>query len=156
MVRFAEDAVLWFKREDDARRVMAVLGRRLERFVLQLNDEKIKLMHFGPLDRETQDVQRRFGRALKRVVQWCRLNRHRPVSEQQAALNLKLRGHYAYFGITGNSAALSRFRREVERAWRKWLNRRSHHAGMNWDRFPRILARYPLAPPRVVHSVYAR
>ncbi len=96
----------------------------------------------------------RFGRALKRVRLWCRKFRHLPVGQQHAALNRKLRGHYAYFGITGNSAALSRFRREVERAWRYWLDRRSWKAGMTWERFRRLLATYPLPPPRVVRSVY--
>ena len=44
----------------------------------------------------------------------------------------KLRGHYAYFGITGNTRALSRFLHEVERVWRYWLNRRSARAKMVW------------------------
>ncbi len=96
----------------------------------------------------------RFGRALKRVATWCRVYRHDAVRVQQAALNRKLRGHYAYFGITGNARALSRYCREVERVWRKWLGRRSHHGRMNWERFQRLLSTYPLAPPRVVHSVY--
>ena len=98
----------------------------------------------------------RFGRSLKRVAQWCRTNRHRPIAEQHAALNRKLQGHYAYYGITGNSHALSRFCREAERAWRKWLGRRSSKAHSSWEKFGPLLARSPLAPPRVVHSVHRR
>lgn len=98
----------------------------------------------------------RFGRSLRRVAQWCRLHRHLPLADQQAALNRQLRGHYAYFGITGNSAALSRFKREIERAWRKWLARRSHKTASAWDHFKRVLANYPLLTPRIVHSAYAR
>ena len=49
-----------------------------------------------------------------RVGQWCRRNRHKSLPEQHAALSRKLRGHYAYYGITGNSAALARSRL---RAW---------------------------------------
>ena len=80
--------------------------------------------------------------------------RHLPLVEQHRELGRKLRGHYAYSGITGNQPALSRFRYETQRVWRKWLNRRSQRAGMTWERFWRVLARYPLPPPRVVHSVY--
>ena len=76
------------------------------------------------------------------------------MAEQQHELGQKLRGHYAYYGITGNHPALSRFYRASERVWCKWLDRRSHKAGMSWDRFWRLKARYPLPPPRVVHSVY--
>lgn len=69
-------------------------------------------------------------------------------------LTRKLRGHYAYYGITGNGDALSRFLWLTERAWRFWLNRRSRQADMPWDRFKRLLKCYPLPPPRVVHSIY--
>ena len=64
----------------------------------------------------------RFSRAVRNIDSWCRDNRHLPLSEQQQKLNEKLRGHYAYYGVTGNSDALSRFRWEVDRRWRKWLN----------------------------------
>ena len=40
----------------------------------------------------------RFGQAVKRIAQWCRKFRHRPVAEQQRVLNRKLQGHYAYYG----------------------------------------------------------
>jgi len=188
MVRYADDAVLCFAREDDARRVMAVLAKRFARFGLALHPDKTRLVdfrcpprrdgisgpggghgfdflaftHFWARSRKGRWVVKRktakgrFGRALKRVATWCRFHRHDPVREQQAALSRKLRGHYAYFGITGNARALARFCRQVERAWCKWLGRRSHRGHMTWERFKRLLVAYPLAPPRVVHSVYRR
>jgi hypothetical protein len=64
------------------------------------------------------------------------------------------RGHYAYQGITGNSRRLVAYRYEVERAWRKWLDRRSRRACLTWPRFGRGLARYPLAPAVLPHSIY--
>jgi hypothetical protein len=67
-----------------------------------------------------------------------------------------LNGHYAYFGITNNAAALKRVRYVAERAWCKWLNRRSQRARMTWERFARLEKRYPLPPIRIVHSYAAR
>lgn len=96
----------------------------------------------------------RFGRALQRVGEWCRRNRHLPVAIQQQSLAQKLKGHYGYFGITGNAAALGGFFYEVKRVWRQWLDRRSQRAKMAWPRFEKLLERYPLPPPVVVHSVY--
>ena len=185
MVRFADDAVLAFEREEDARRVLAVLPKRFGRYGLTLHPEKTRLVdfrspprhqasgsqrersfdllgfthHWGRSRKGRWVVQRktaksRLSRALRRVGQWCRRNRHLPVVEQQQALNRKLRGHYAYYGITGNAKALSRFRFEVQRRWRKWLNRRSHATRLNWEAFKRLCIRYPLLPTRVVHSVY--
>ncbi|MGO9107846.1 MAG: hypothetical protein ACLP9L_01305 [Thermoguttaceae bacterium] len=58
----------------------------------------------------------------------------------------------SYYGITGNARALGCFLMAVHRAWRKWLDRRNCLREMTWDRFNRLLKRYPLPPPRIVHS----
>jgi hypothetical protein len=78
------------------------------------------------------------------------------VGEQQQKLNQKLQGHYAYYGITGNAPALLSFRRMVRRIWRKWLCRRHRGRTLTWTIFARLEASYPLAPARVVHSIYKR
>ena len=107
---------------------------------------RTKLQHHGP------------GPVYLR--QWnkhrCRWNRHRPVCQQHATLSQKVRGHYAYYGITGNGRALQAFLEAVKRCWRKWLDRRNRQREMIWDRFNRLLKRYPLPSPKVVHSVYVR
>jgi group II intron reverse transcriptase/maturase len=187
LVRFADDATLAFECEDDARRVLEVLPKRLARFGLTLHPEKTRLVDFRSPPRADKEpgsqrersfdllgfthywgrsrkgrwvVQRktartRLSRALRQIGDWCRRNRHRPVAEQQQVLSRKLRGHNAYYGITGNARALSRFRFEAQRHWRKWLNRRSHATRLDWAAFNRLLHRYPLPPARVVHSIYA-
>jgi RNA-directed DNA polymerase len=182
-IRYADDAVLVFAREDDARRVLAVLPKRLAKYGLRLSAEKTRLVCFGrPRSHGGEDrpgtfdflgfthswgrsrrgrpvVQRRtardrFGRSLRAVSRWCRANRHRPIGEQQGVLGHKLRGHYAYYGLTGNVSALMRFRHEVKRVWHRWLARRSNSAPMSWERFARLVECYPLPPARVVHSIY--
>lgn len=74
--------------------------------------------------------------------------------EQHASLCAKVRGHYAYFGITGNGRCLGRLKRFVERTWRRWLGRRSD-TPMTRAHFARIQERYPLPIPRIMHS-YSR
>lgn len=91
----------------------------------------------------------RFSRSMVAIKQWCWRNRHRPVSEQRRNLSQKLRGHYGYYGITGNSEALHRFRFEVIRTWRKWLSRRSGRARIPWYRWKGLEERYPLPEPRI-------
>ena len=184
-VRYADDAVLVFEHEDDARRVLEVLAKRLEKYGLRLHPDKTRMVEFcrpsksqrgGPQRERSfamlgfthywgrsrkgrwvvkrKTAKDRLSRALREIGQWCRRNRHKSLPEQHAALSRKLRGHYAYYGITGNSAALARFRCEAYRRWRKWLGRRSWSGRMSWERFTRILATYPLPLARVVHSVY--
>jgi len=96
----------------------------------------------------------RFTRAIKRVREWCAKWRHLPLREQHRALSKKLRGHYAYYGITGNSLMLNRFMHAVRYAWRFWLQRRSQRGRLSWLRFTRLLATHPLPRPRIVHSIY--
>jgi RNA-directed DNA polymerase len=183
LIRYADDAVMVFAREADARRVMNVLPKRFAKYGLTLHPEKTKLIDFrrptgngdgpdsfdvlgfthfwGRSRKGNWAVQRktsrsRFGRALQRVAEWCCKNRHLPVREQHKMLVAKVRGHYNYFGITGNSRALGRFLHEVKRAWRKWLHRRSNRARMTWDRFNLLISRYPLPWPHIVHSVHRR
>jgi group II intron reverse transcriptase/maturase len=182
LVRYADDATLTFEREEDARRVLRVLPKRLGRFGLKLHPEKTRLVDFrqprggrrngaghtfemlgfthlwgksraGRWVVKRKTAKDRLSSALKRVGQWCRRNRHWRVADQHRELNRKLRGHYAYYGVTGNARSLSCFRRQVERLWRKWLGRRSHAGHRDWDAFRRLLARYPLATPRIMRGL---
>ena len=183
LIRYADDAIIAFASEVDARRVLAVLPKRLAKYGLTLHPEKTKLTEFRRPDRLRDDsgstsrpgtfdllgfthywaksrrgkwvVKRktgrdRFSRALKQVARWCRHNRHQPVREQWRTLEQKLRGHYGYYGITGNYPALHRFRERIRRIWCKWLNRRSQRARMTLDRMDKLLERYPLPQPRIL------
>ena len=182
LVRYADDFVITFERETDARRVHDVLPKRFAKYGLTLHPEKTRLVefnrphsssdddddgpgtfdllgfthHWGLSQRGNWVVKKRtagdrFGRALKRVTQWCRLRRHDSIQVQSKALAQKLRGHYAYYGITGNADAIGRFYFEVIGIWHKWLSRRSHRAYILWANMKRILERFPLPKPRLVH-----
>jgi RNA-directed DNA polymerase len=98
----------------------------------------------------------RLNRGLQTLSQWLRTDRHRDLADQHRTLSHKLRGHFAYYGITGNAQALNQFRRGAIELWRKWLSRRDRGGSVSWDRMYRLLERYALPPPIVVHSVYHR
>src|SRR5215472_4751781 len=98
----------------------------------------------------------RIRRFAKAIGAWCRRNRHRPIQEQHATLSQKLRGHDAYYGVTGNCSSLNRMRAIVARIWRKWLSRRSWKGRFGWASLWGLLERMPLPAARVVHSVYRR
>lgn len=190
LVRYADDAVLVFEKEHDARRVLEVLPKRFARYGLTLHPEKTRLVpfrrpprkgsrdhralarpgtfdllgftHYWGLSRngnwavKRKTAASRLSRALQSVGQWCRIHRHRPMREQWETLSYKLRGHYAYYGITGNSQSLGLFYHWTTRIWRKWLDRRSDQARVRWERFNSWLSRFPLPMPVVVHSVLRR
>jgi group II intron reverse transcriptase/maturase len=189
LIRYADDFVIGFTREDDARRVMDVLPKRFGKYGLAIHPDKTRLVRFqrpsrattgkeddGPPGPETfqllgfthywarsrkgrwvvkrKTASKRLSRAIRSIADWCRWNRHRPVCQQHHMLSQKVRGHYAYYGITANGRSLANFLDAVQRCWRKWLNRRDRQRTMDWDKFNRLLKRYPLPPVRIVHSAY--
>jgi len=184
MIRFADDAVMGFEFQEDAEKVFRVLPKRFGKYGLTIHPDKTRLVAFGrPRGTagkrpgtfdflgfthywgksrrgkwivKTKTARERLSRGLKRIDEWCRRHRHEPVATQHRVLCQKIRGHYAYYGMTGNGLWLKKFNQGVRRIWQKWLHRRSRTpSDMPWDRFVRLMERYPFPPIRVVHSVYA-
>lgn len=179
LIRFADDAVIGFEREDDARRVMEVMGKRFARYGLRLHPEKSRVVAFRRPDRTDQGGKgpgtfdflgfthywrrarsgrwmpglktrkARLRRFVVTVADWCRGHRHEPVEEQHAALSRRIAGHFNYFGINGNVPCLRQVQRACQSVWHKWLNRRSQRASRNWKQFTELLQRYPLPRARV-------
>ena len=180
LVRYADDFVIAFEREDDARRVHEVLPKRFAGYGLELHPEKTRLLDFRRPRYESGDdpesfdllgfthywgksrrgasvikrktMKARLRRALCATSQWCRGHRHDPIAVQHAALGRQIRGHCAYYGITGNARSLAVFRHMVLQIWRKWLRRRSNKARKTWGWWTQLLERHPLPPAYVVHS----
>ena len=93
----------------------------------------------------------RLRRTLRRLSEWCRWHRHDPLKAQHLMLVKKLKGHYGYYGITGNYPALARVAYAVRCIWRKALARRSQQC-LSGAKMLRILERFPLPAPRIVHQ----
>lgn len=181
LVRYADDFVIAFARKEDAERVLNVLPKRFGKYGLTLHPDKTRLVPFHRPDRDDgskegpstfdllgfthhwgltrkgkwvvkkRTAKDRFSRTLRRIAEWCRTRRHDDVQVQHRALVRKLNGHYAYFGVRSNYIALARLVYEVKAIWRKWLSRRSQKGFLDWKTMHRLLERYPLPPPRIVH-----
>ena len=177
MCRYADDWVCAFRYKQDAERFFAVLPKRLQKFNLNVEPSKTQMLRFSRfhpgmerrfsflgfeffwmLDRKgTPRVKRRTARkklraALKRMKDWIRLNRHKEKRWFFKTLNAKLRGHYQYYGVRGNSRSLWEFYEEVMKMVYKWLNRRSQRRSYHWEAFKRLLARSRFSKPRTTES----
>jgi len=106
----------------------------------------------GKFTIHVRTMKKRFHRSMTEVAQWCRKHRHDPVDVQCDQLNLKLRGHYQYYGRPTNYHALRRYYRGVRWAWRKWLNRRTRGKTLPWDEYAKLLKRHPLLRPRITQA----
>ncbi|MEW6610280.1 MAG: group II intron reverse transcriptase/maturase [Patescibacteria group bacterium] len=100
-------------------------------------------------------AQQKYHSSLKRLKGWMRsMKNMRPLPELWDTLALKLKGHYQYYGISGNLRRLRSFECEAERLAFKWLNRRSQKRSWNWEQFRRYLERYPLPQPKICYALY--
>jgi RNA-directed DNA polymerase len=183
LIRFADDFVIGCEREDDARRIMAVLPKRFTRFGLTIHPQKTRLVDFRKPARRGEagigngtfeflgfthywtksrrgywvikrvTAKKRLRRAMKAVWQWCRNHRHDPLREQHRKLSRRLRGHYQYYGIRGNYGQLEVLYEWADKAWRYWLSRRSQQSAIPWEKFYRLRTVYPLPQPSIVHRI---
>lgn len=185
LIRYADDFAITFERQDDAQRVMRVIGKRFERFGLSLHPDKTRIVPFTRPSRSQKEgkgpgsfdflgftaywqrsrrghwVPRfktrtaRVARARRAIAQWCRRHRHQPIAVQHAALSRKLRGHYSYFGVNGNVRGLRALRTYTCRTWFKWVNRRSQHGSKTWAQFNDLLRDLPLPEPRRAVQIWS-
>ena len=100
-------------------------------------------------------MRKRITRGLKAMGQWCRENLHEPLRRQVEVLGRKLKGHFGYYGLTGNYESLQRFRGDVIKIWRQWLARRGDPKGMTWERMHKLLNFFYIPEARVIHSIFA-
>ena len=179
LIRYGDDFIIGFEQEEDARRVLEVLSKRLERFGLTLHPDKTRLLSFrrpsvdnkGGKGRTTFDFlgftfywarsrKGRWGmscktrsaslrRAIRSIYGWCRRYRHLPIAAQHKALTRRLQGHFNYFAVSGNFRSLLLVLEQARRSWYKWLCRRSQRKRLTWERFADLLRDFPLPKPRI-------
>lgn len=176
LLRYADDFVVAFENEDDARRFMTELPGRLEKFRLHLAEEKTALVRFARNDprgenggfnflgflyhwEDTQKGNRKVQRMTipkrrqaseARVREWIKENRHLRVKALLKRLSRRLTGYWNYYGVIGNMDSLRKFWREVVRSLYKWLNRRSQRRSVTWARVFRMLKQHRVPGPRIV------
>ncbi|MFQ6616961.1 MAG: group II intron reverse transcriptase/maturase [Fidelibacterota bacterium] len=179
IIRWADDFIIGCEYKSDAQRILSVLPKRFGRYGLSLHPDKTSLVCFSkPYTEEEarkrgtfdflgftfhwgksrqgywvikkKTARKRLSRFMKRVWQWCKENLHERIKEQYETLCSKLRGFYQYYGVRGNYKALEVVFEHTERAWRRWLSRRSHKGKVLFEDLRKT---YPLPLPRIVHNI---
>tara|TARA_R110002074_G_C12494510_1_gene662019 strand:+ start:483 stop:1802 length:1320 start_codon:yes stop_codon:yes gene_type:complete len=184
MVRYADDMVICCRYEEDALRIRKVLGKRLAKYRLQLNEEKTKMVPFSKAQRQKGVKQgtfdflgfqiylgktksgnkiipklktggKRFRGKLVRVKEWIKgLRNRKPLGELWITFCSKLKGHIQYFGVSFNYEKVALFIHEAKKIIFKWLNRRSQRKSFSWDKFELFLKRHPLPKVEIIHRLF--
>jgi RNA-directed DNA polymerase len=100
---------------------------------------------------------KKFARACKAMNDWLKQIRSvMSIKEIWRILTLKLRGHYNYYGVSGNSRMISNFRYVTIRLLKRWLNHRSQRVSFTWKQLNEYLVHYALPRPKIVHNIINR
>jgi len=99
--------------------------------------------------------RKKFNTSLKKMNDWLKSVRNAvKTKEWWKIVSAKLRGHFEYYGISGNYSSIRDFYSLALRLIFKWINRRSQKKSMNWKQFINYLKYYPLPLPKIKHNIY--
>jgi hypothetical protein len=182
LIRYADDFVIGCQNKWEAEKVLAELKERLRKFGLEVSEEKTRIVEFGRFAKERAERRegkvdflgfthfcaegrngrfvvgrrtsgKKFRAALAAMKEWLKRVRNRiPLKEWWKILGWKLKGHYQYYGITGNGRSIYQFYRRVLWLAYKWWNRRSQRRSGGQNAFAQMVGRHPLPLPRIAHS----
>ena len=161
-----------------------LLPKRLRKFGLELAKDKTKLISFGRFAKERskngkvetfdflgfthycglskrgqfrvkrKTAKKKFNAKVKEMKIWIKDHRYLKTTEMIKQINIKLRGHYQYYGITDNAYSLNLFKRCVNKLLWKWLNRRSERKSYTNDEFKEMIKQNPLLAPKIYVNIY--
>lgn len=172
----------------EAENYYKLLKERMEKFGLQLEDSKSRLLQSGAyiarakqksgecIRLQTFDFlgftfycgrsrkgmpyimpktsSKKFRQKIRDIKVWLYANRDQPLKKLMGMLNLKLIGHYRYYGISFNGRMISNYKQQVRELLFKVLNRRSDRKSYTREGFIEMLKYYPLAMPKIYVSLF--
>ncbi len=185
LFRYADDAVICCQYAEDAKRIRQTLAKRLDKYKLQINEEKTKLVAFDKklarqgIKQETFDFlgftfylgRSKTGRIipklqtrtktlkakLSKVKEWIKQNRNvMPLKELWKLFIAKVRGHIQYYGVSHNADRVNQYIREAKRLMFKWLNRRSQRKSFTVDKFKLFIEANPIPEVKIGHRMFCR
>lgn len=178
LIRYADDFVVLFQYENEAKEFYKELKQRMKQADLELAEDKTKIIPFGRFKgtKETFDflgftfsngkthtekytvVKRTNKKKLKekkqKIKKFLTDNMHLGYKETIKELNKRLNGHYAYYGITGNYESLLNYYRYVKYIFYKTKARRSQKNKGIYEKLDIILQIQPLAKPKIYVSLW--
>lgn len=161
-VRYADDFLILFQYENEAKRVMEALKPRLGKFSLEVAEEKTRILPIGRYkgtkedfdflgftfyNTKTRSGKYRLGiRSSKKKLKakrqaakaWLRTRLTKPVAETMKLLAAVIRGHCNYYGISGNFRAIQNFWYYLKYSTYRMLNRRDQKGKLKYPKFLRI------------------
>ena len=101
-----------------------------------------------------QTSRKRVKRSQQAMHVYLKRSRSVPLKQLWGMVAMKLRGHYQYYGVSGNFEAIKIFHKKTRQMAYKWLNKRSQKRSFNWEQFTSFSMRHPLPQPKLYYAFY--
>ena len=147
-IRYADDFIVIFQYENEAKCFLKALEKRFAKFNLELEQTKTRIIPFGRF-KGTKDnfdflgftfyngktktgkyrpiiktSKKKLKQKKDNARKWLKENMHKDIIAVLERLKLKLQGHYNYYGINGNYNDLCKFYKFIKYAYYKVLTKR--------------------------------
>ena len=176
-VRYADDFLIMFQYENEARKVMQVLISRLGKFGLEVAEEKTRILPIGRFKGTKEDfdflgftfynTKTRTGKyrvgvrtskkklkAKKQAAKaWLKTRLTKPVADTMKTLAAVIRGHCNYYGVNGNYHAIQNFWKYLKYATYRMLNRRDQKGKFRYEKYLRVW-NYYIAEPHLTKDIW--
>lgn len=169
IVRYADDAVFFFNKEETALKFMSGLKERVMKYGLRLNPDKTQNLRLAKGEHKqfnflgltfywgkqgsriafkVKTQKEKLIKAMREFDQWIKGIRNRlKLKEIWALAKSKIIGHINYYGYWMNGLKLNHFYVSAVKSLYKWLNRRSQKRSYDWDGFKERIRNFPLTTP---------
>ena len=178
MIRYADDFVVMFQYEEEARKFYKMLIERMNKFKLELAEDKTRILPFGRFKGTKEEFdflgftfsngkklngkyrpniktnKKKLKQKLEVAKKWLHDKMHEPILEVGKSIRKKITGHYAYYGINGNYSSLLKYYKYLKYTWYYTLRKRGQKNKIKYLDYLRIWNYLDIPTPKIYVNIW--
>lgn len=178
LIRYADDFVVMFQYEEEAKKFYKMLIERMKKFKLELAEDKTRILPFGRFKGTNEEFdflgftfsngktltgkyrpnvktnKKKLKQKFEVAKKWLHDRMHEPIIEVGISIRKKIIGHYAYYGINGNYSSLLKYYKYLKYTWYHTLRKRGQKNKIKYLDFLRIWNYLDIPTPKIYVNIW--
>lgn len=178
LIRYADDFVVMFQYEEEARKFYKMLIERMNKFKLELAEDKTRILPFGRFKGTKEEFnflgftfsngktlngkyrpniktnKKKLKQKFEIAKKWLHDKMHEPILEVGLSIRKKIIGHYAYYGINGNYSSLFKYYKYLKYTWYHTLRKRGQKNKIKYLDYLRIWNYLDIPTPEIYVNIW--
>ena len=178
LIRYADDFVVMFQYEEEARKFYKMLIERMNKFKLELAEDKTRILPFGRFKGTKEEFnflgftfsngktlngkyrpniktnKKKLKQKFEVAKKWLHDKMHEPILEVGLSIRKKIIRHYAYYGINGNYSSLFKYYKYLKYTWYHTLRKRGQKNKIKYLDYLRIWNYLGIPMPKVYVNIW--